>query len=304
MAEEVYGSKAVNCCKLWFHCNQALQSLLETVHLYCLSTRQSEDSSSSSSRLLLQAGEELVKSGLLQQLPRFLWQSVQLIAAAGQPLPGTSVVTSLTAELLLQAALEWERQYLLLPDAQQQLVLTWGDEYEYDDAPEAVYEVEDLMRPAHRLLKGCCQLLVQQSGQLWANGQWQTLSQLLQQGGGQVLLLGMTLAVRCGSLGCSLGMEDMPLLLVLKPIVVSGDPVLSVRGQMFASQLARKHLVPFCQFLDICASSSSSCGGGGGNSSSSSSSSTSRSTRHVEYTVDDRADGGVASKVLENFSQA
>ncbi|WIA12375.1 hypothetical protein OEZ85_012422 [Tetradesmus obliquus] len=187
MAEEVYGSKAVNCCKLWFHCNQALQSLLETVHLYCLSTRQSEDSSSSSSssRLLLQAGEELVKS----------------------------------AELLLRAALEWERQYLLLPDAQQQLVLTWGDEYEYDDAPEAVYEVEDLMRPAHRLLKGCCQLLVQQSGQLWANGQWQTLSQLLQQGGGQVLLLGMTLAVRCGSLGCSLGMEDMPLLLVLKPIV-------------------------------------------------------------------------------------
>jgi hypothetical protein len=47
-------------------------------------------------------------------------------------------------------------------------------------------------------------LLQLQVQQLWNDGQWQPQMQLLQQGGGKVLLQGLTLAVHCAGLDSEL----------------------------------------------------------------------------------------------------
>jgi hypothetical protein len=44
--------------------------------------------------------------------------------------------------------------------------------------------------------------------QLWSNGQWQPQVQLLQPGGGQVLLQALTLAVDCAGLDSELQQDD------------------------------------------------------------------------------------------------
>jgi hypothetical protein len=89
---------------------------------------------------------------------------------------------------------------------------------------------------------------------------WQPQLQLLQQGGGEVLLQGLTLAVHCGSLDRQLrrqtGLSVRELLQVLKLPCDVIDESLLHRRDLFVSQLARKHPVAFFQFLDLCARAS------------------------------------------------
>ncbi|WIA11831.1 hypothetical protein OEZ85_011919 [Tetradesmus obliquus] len=98
-----------------------------------------------------------------------------------------------------------------------------------------------------------------QMATLWASGQWQQPFQLLQQGGGQVLLQGLTLTLHCGSLDRPLqlghGMAAGDLIAILQPSLGDADnDALITRRSLFLSQLARKHPVSFFQFLDVCAS--------------------------------------------------
>ncbi|WIA12355.1 hypothetical protein OEZ85_012405 [Tetradesmus obliquus] len=81
--------------------------------------------------------------------------------------------------------------------------------------------------------------------------------QLLQQSGGQVLLQGLSLAVRCSSSDVALRkyLTISEMLFVLSDYVgdCGEEGVLHrTRRDLFTSQLARKHLVPFFQLLDIC----------------------------------------------------
>ncbi|WIA30740.1 hypothetical protein OEZ86_000807 [Tetradesmus obliquus] len=167
---------------VWMPCCKALSYLLQLVCEHSTNTK-----------LLLQPAEELVSAGLPQQLPGFIWQAVQILAAAGQPLCNNALGR------------------------------------------------------------------MQQMQQLWASGQWQQPMQLLQQGGGQVLLQGLTLAVHSSSLsselGAAEGMALHKLLTILQPSSDRKNAALQTRMQLFVSQLARKHPVPFFQFLDACARS-------------------------------------------------
>ncbi|WIA32516.1 hypothetical protein OEZ86_003331 [Tetradesmus obliquus] len=185
---------------------KTLETLLQHLCVCLIHNSSSSSSSSSSSRLLLQAAEELTQSGLLQQLPHFVQQSVQLIAAAGQPLAS-------------------------LPP-------------KHDSAhDQASSQCGDAQRMCHH-----------QTRVLWANQRWQTPMELLQQGGGQVLLLALTLAMHCcSSRGCSRGWGAQQLLLVIKSDIGPKEGALCVGQELFTSQLARQHPVPFFQFLDICA---------------------------------------------------
>jgi hypothetical protein len=133
----------------------------------------------------------------------------------------SAAALQLSAELLLRAAAHWQRQYMLLPKAQRAL-------FQSDVATltsEQVREVEQARQQhlAHSEmpLVACCRMLHHQLHQLWATGQWQQQVQLLQQGVGQVLLQGLTLAAHCGSLDPKLdNMEELQvqnLLLTFEP---------------------------------------------------------------------------------------
>uniref|UniRef100_A0A383WH82 Uncharacterized protein n=1 Tax=Tetradesmus obliquus TaxID=3088 RepID=A0A383WH82_TETOB len=185
-----------------------------------------------------------------------LRRHVDLLSSSSSSPVLSAAALQLTAELLLRAAADLQRRYMLLP-AEQQVLLQAG-EAEGDDLWPLLQAEFKLNAPACLLIQSC-KLLQQQTAQLWASGQWQQLFQLLQQGGGQVLLQGLTLAVHCcrldGHLQDSEGLAVRELLTILQPTIDSANDTLTTRRDLFTSQLARKHPVPFFQFLDICARS-------------------------------------------------
>jgi hypothetical protein len=168
----------------------------------------------------------------------------------------SAAALQLSGQVLLLAAVEWMRQYHSLSDEQQQLLQT----PQLGSGGEAEVQARSKLMLADDLMCMSCQLLQQQLQQLWSRGHWQPSLQLLQQGGGEVLLLGLTLAVHCGSLDRQLwnsrdGLSLPELLLIVKPHCGVSDQSLVGRRDLFVSQLARKHPVAFFQFLDLCARS-------------------------------------------------
>jgi hypothetical protein len=115
----------------------------------------------------------------------------------------SAAALQLTAVLLLLVATDWQRQYRALTVQQQEQL---NISYTALDAAAAteVRQVRQQLAPASALLTQCCQLLQQQTLMLWEDGQWQPQLQLLQQGGGEVLLQGLALAVHCSSAHCEL----------------------------------------------------------------------------------------------------
>jgi hypothetical protein len=130
----------------------------------------------------------------------------------------SAAALQLSAELLLQAGMNWQRQYMQLSEEQQQQLLQATP----DDGGLVVQARKQLM-VAEVVISCCCQMLQKQTSQLWNRKQWQQPFQLLQQGGGQVLLQGLTLAVHCSSLDRQLqgaqGMAVGGLLKVLQPFL-------------------------------------------------------------------------------------
>jgi hypothetical protein len=120
----------------------------------------------------------------------------------------SAAALQLSAELLLRAAAHWQRQYVLLPEAQQVLLQADVATLSAVEADRAEQARRKQSATSTRWLVGSCQLLQQQMRQLWASGQWQQQLQLLQQGGGLVLLQGLTLAVHCGNLDWGLQRKD------------------------------------------------------------------------------------------------
>jgi hypothetical protein len=109
----------------------------------------------------------------------------------------SAAALQLSAVLLLLAAAEWQRQWCALTVQQQELLK--ADAAALDE-PAAVVEadrVRQQLAPVSALLTLSCQLLQQQTAVLLDDGQWQPQLQLLQQGGGEVLLQGLMLALHC-----------------------------------------------------------------------------------------------------------
>jgi hypothetical protein len=111
----------------------------------------------------------------------------------------SAAALQLGAVLLLLGAAEWQRQWCALTVQQQELLKTETAVLDEADVIE-VNTVRQQLAPARAILDQSRQLLQQQTRVLWKDGQWQPQMQLLQQGGGEVLLQGLTLAVQCVSL--------------------------------------------------------------------------------------------------------
>jgi hypothetical protein len=110
----------------------------------------------------------------------------------------SAAALQLSAVLLLLAAAEWQRQWCALTVQQQELLK--ADIAVLDAAKfSEVSRVRRQLAPSAQSLEESCHLLQQHIEVLWNDGQWQPLQQLLQQGGGEVLLQGLTLAVHCVS---------------------------------------------------------------------------------------------------------
>jgi hypothetical protein len=142
----------------------------------------------------------------------------------------SAAALQLSAELLLRAAAHWQRQYMLLPVSthallQQIPVILFATKPE--GATKARQARRDQLSSSNCALVACCRLLQQQMRRLWASGQWQPQLQLLQQGGGQVLLQGLTLVVQCGRLDAEIRAEDGTWLGDLLRLV---DPELGEQG--------------------------------------------------------------------------
>jgi hypothetical protein len=130
----------------------------------------------------------------------------------------SAAALQLTAELLLRTATEWQRQHARLPAAQQ---VALKAQQPSEDAVQAAAAARAEIVYGDSHLHKLSQLLQAQFSLLCSSGQWQPQLQLLQQGGGQVLLQGLTLAVHCGTLDTQLqqaaAMTAPDLLLVLEP---------------------------------------------------------------------------------------
>jgi hypothetical protein len=120
----------------------------------------------------------------------------------------SAAALQLSVQLLRMCAAYWQQTYHSLSE-QQQMLLSMGAT---DVAPDRMAELSRLelqLAPAQQLFRNCMQLLHAQLSTLWGSGLWQPPLQLLQQGGGEVLLQGLTLAVHCGSLHRQLGILDV-----------------------------------------------------------------------------------------------
>jgi hypothetical protein len=106
----------------------------------------------------------------------------------------------LTAELLLSAAVHWQQLYHNLTGRQQLLLNLPAAEVPPAESRGIVKLRNNTLASAQTLLAYTAKLLQLQVQQLWNDGQWQPQMQLLQQGGGEVLLQGLTLAVHCAGL--------------------------------------------------------------------------------------------------------
>jgi hypothetical protein len=136
--------------------------------------------------------------------------SLSTVSSRGHPALSAATL-QLSTQLLLRAAAYWQQQYhaVLSSDEQAKLAI---------DADSALSDLanqgrltralaQGKMHPATQGLKWCSQLLREQLGILWGSEQWQPQMLLLQQGGGQVLLQGLTLAVHCSGLDAQLREE-------------------------------------------------------------------------------------------------
>jgi hypothetical protein len=121
-----------------------------------------------------------------------------------------AAVLQLSSQLLPIAAAHWQLIYHSLSQQQQQFLSNEAADLDRDRLAE-LQSCEQQLRPAQQVFKRCLELLQAQLSTLWRNGQWQPQMQLLQQGGGEVLLQGLTLAhhhhhltlaVHCSSLHC------------------------------------------------------------------------------------------------------
>jgi hypothetical protein len=109
----------------------------------------------------------------------------------------------LTSELLLLAAVHWQQLYYSLTEQQRRLLAAQKAELLPDEAVQ-VKQIREQQVSARWLQGGTVHVLGKLMHQLWSKGQWQQVSQLLQDGGGQVLLQGLTLTVHGGSLDAQL----------------------------------------------------------------------------------------------------
>jgi hypothetical protein len=103
----------------------------------------------------------------------------------------------LVVQLLLLAAGSWQHHYHSLTEKQQHILIAVDGAI---DAVDLLQATNSEISAAKDLFLRSSHLLHKQINWLWGSGQWQPLFQLLQQGGGEELLQGLTLAVRCSSL--------------------------------------------------------------------------------------------------------
>jgi hypothetical protein len=109
-----------------------------------------------------------------------------------------------TAELLLLAAVHWQQLYNDLSAEEQQLLKLPAAELTPAEV-EMLWDARDgPLASAQLLLVYTAKLLQLQVQLLWEGDQWQPQLQLLQQGGGEVLLQGLSLVVHCSSLDSEL----------------------------------------------------------------------------------------------------
>jgi hypothetical protein len=120
----------------------------------------------------------------------------------------SAAALQLSVQLLRMAAAYWQQRYHSLSE-QQQTLLSMGAADVGQDRLAELSRLELQLNPAQELFTSCVQLLHGQFDILWGTGQWQPQLQLLQQGGGEVLLQGLTLAVHCSSLHCQMGTLDV-----------------------------------------------------------------------------------------------
>jgi hypothetical protein len=130
----------------------------------------------------------------------------------------SAAALQLTAELLLRTTIEWQRQHARLTAEQRAALVV---QRPTEDGVRAATAARARMLYGDSHPHKLSQLLQAQFSQLWSSGQWQPQLQLLQQGGGQVLLQSLTLAMHCGTLDTQLrragAMTAADLLLVLEP---------------------------------------------------------------------------------------
>jgi hypothetical protein len=100
------------------------------------------------------------------------------------------------------AAAYWQQHYYSLSEQQQALLssVAAASAEVSDDKLAELTALDQLSTIAEQLFSSCMQLLHVQIRTLWGSECWQPQLQLLQQGGGEVLLQGLTLAVHCSSL--------------------------------------------------------------------------------------------------------
>jgi hypothetical protein len=120
----------------------------------------------------------------------------------------SAAALQLSLQLLRMAAAYWQQHYYSLSE-QQQTLLSISAAAVGHDRFEELLQLKVQLAPAQQLFKCCLELLHVQLLTLWGNGQWQPQLQLLQQGGGEMLLQGLTLAVHCGSLHRQMGSLDV-----------------------------------------------------------------------------------------------
>jgi hypothetical protein len=111
-----------------------------------------------------------------------------------------SAALQLSSQLLLQAAASWQQTYYQLSPAQQALLA--ADPAELTQAGHSSAELAYQLMFQETLLLCKCQCLLQTVLDVLRSKEelQQQLQLLQQQGGGQVLLQGLTLAAHCGSL--------------------------------------------------------------------------------------------------------
>jgi hypothetical protein len=145
----------------------------------------------------------------------------------------SAAALQLSLQLLRVAAAYWQQHYYSLSE-QQQTLLSLSAAAVSRDRFEELLQLKVQLAPAQQLFKCCLELLHVQLLTLWGTGQWQPQLQLLQQGGGEMLLQGLTLAVHCGSLHRQMGTLDIFSVLGLAEFVyysVAGADGCSVRHE-------------------------------------------------------------------------
>jgi hypothetical protein len=145
-----------------------------------------------------------------------MWGSSALSVSVSDPIACRSrnhpvlsaAALQLSSQLLLMAAAFWQQNYYDLSEQQQMLLSTGAAGASHVRLSE-LSSLELQLDPALQLFTSCLQLRRMQFAVLWGSGQWQPQLQLLQQGGGEVLLQGLKLAVCCSTLYCKLRRLDV-----------------------------------------------------------------------------------------------